>query len=346
MASNDINKTMDLIVNHIIETKCSIVEAAKSAKENGTEVDIPTIHNWIYNHLANIDSEKYKKVVATLLEVAPPSVQITERTIKIYKAAELALQDYSLKDIAEILETSEETIKEDLTTNLKNLNPELAKEVKQHKNVFGTKKVKVSDFNKQLIEELILLSLTYRISYKSMAQLLKTTEEDVKENFEKVDKFYIPLYYLVVETCNEDEINERYAYIKGHNYLTERKKIVKEINDAKAAKDQNALESAQEKFRKLMTLIDDSIVSSLTDKKPSTFTEQEKEAVSRYRLKYAMAKKECARRIGHSAKTILSLDQELSEKNVIFKEKIERLDDFWREKQKEIATEYLNKQKR
>lgn len=206
--------------------------------------------------------------------------------------------------------------------------------------------MELKNTNKKLIEELILLALTYRISYKSMAKLLKTTEIDVKENFEKVDRFFIPLYYLSVETCNEDEINERFAYIKGHNYLTERKKIIKEINAAKAAKDQNALESAQAKFRELMTLIDDTIISGLANKKLSTFTAEEKEAVSRYRLKYAMAKKECARQIGHSATAILAFDQELSEKNVIFKEKIERLDDFWRDKQKEYALEYFNKQKR
>lgn len=206
--------------------------------------------------------------------------------------------------------------------------------------------MELKNVKQKLIEELILLALTYRISYKSMAKLLKTTEDDVKENFEKVDKFFISLYYLNIETCNEDEINERVAYINGHNYLVERKKIIKEINAAKAANDQIELERSQEKFRELLMLIDDTIVSGLANKKLSTFTDQEKELVSRYRLKYAMAKKECARRIGHSANAILAFDQELSEKNIIFKEKIERLDDFWRDKQKGYALEYLKKQKR
>ena len=78
-----------------------------------------------------------------------------------------------------------------------------------------------------IIKELVLMTLTYRISYQNLSRLLRASEEDIKRAFSKVDQCSSSLYHLEHETQNEDEINARVAYVHGYNYLKERKQLMK-----------------------------------------------------------------------------------------------------------------------
>jgi len=193
------------------------------------------------------------------------------------------------------------------------------------------------------IQELILMALTYRVSYKNLAILLNSSEEEIKEVFESFLDMQEILRYLDFETRNEDEINQRVAYINAKNYLNKRQLIMKELILAKKENNKDAIKEAKEKLDKHFELVNDSFVLSTVNKNISELTQEECDAISRFRLKYGASKKWSTTQLKRDRRTINRLDEELAQRNPIFREKIELLNDYWHERRKEFTMEYAKK---
>ena len=84
----------------------------------------------------------------------------------------------------------------------------------------------------KVLKEVVLVALTYRVSYKNLARIFNTNIDDVKESFAILDFDTKALYFLNEETKLEDEINEKYAYTYAKNYFNKRNKIIKGLQTA------------------------------------------------------------------------------------------------------------------
>lgn len=197
------------------------------------------------------------------------------------------------------------------------------------------------EFKKEFLVEIALMALTYRVSYKNLAKLLKISEEEISSSLESLSEFSLPLYQLKKETINEDKINERVAYINARNYLLERNKLIMELREAKRTKTPDEVKKCQENIKKHFAKVDDTIVASTIGKRTQELTEKELESITRYRLKYGLSKKACSSIIRRGTKTIKALEERLAEKNPIFKEKIEDLDQYWKEINLDCATDRM-----
>ena len=80
-------------------------------------------------------------------------------------------------------------------------------------------------------QEVALVALTYRTSYKSLAMILGTTIEDIEETFRFLDDLSASLHYLNQETLNEDEIAEEIAFNKTKDYFLKKTKLYKKIKE-------------------------------------------------------------------------------------------------------------------
>ncbi len=205
--------------------------------------------------------------------------------------------------------------------------------------------MKINDLSYNQIEELILLALTYRISYQNMAKLLKTDSEDIESTFNQLEKYEFPLYILNNETINEEEINARVAYVKGYQYLKKRKLLYQQLGLAKKKQDNYQIAEIRNEIKEHMHLIDDYVVSKTLDKRVQELTEEEKEAIARFRLKYAVAFRNGASILKRSHQTLNKMETELALKNPIFKEKIERFNDYCYKNNQIFIKEYVRKLK-
>lgn len=176
----------------------------------------------------------------------------------------------------------------------------------------------------KVLKEVVLVALTYRVSYKNIAKIFNTTVEDVKEAFELLDFNTNALSYLNEETILEDEINEKYAYVHAYNYFKKRNSIIKEL---KNSNDKVKIIELKNELKLLHRLIDDSIVLDSKDKK--YLSEEEKDSLARYRLKYYLSITSMKSVTNRSKETIRSCESQLAEKDLIYQEKLEELNNFY-----------------
>ena len=158
-----------------------------------------------------------------------------------------------------------------------------------------------------------------------MAKLLKTSLEDIEFSFQKLDEFCPALVALRRETMNEPQLEERIAYIQGYNYLTERNKLLKELRIAKQENDQVKIQELKEKRKKQMELIDDTMFNNLIDKPLNELTEEEQDAIIKFRIKYGISKRRLGKIFHHTRESILKLEQRFVEKYPLYRDKLEIL---------------------
>lgn len=130
LPEEELEKKILMVVDYIIETKCSTRKAAKYATENGFPISNVSVHNIIHKKLPAIDMEKYQKVVEILNANTPKSIEDAKIKIRIYSAAAYALQDFTIPEITKMLASTPDIIYDDLTSRLPRLDISLAKEVK------------------------------------------------------------------------------------------------------------------------------------------------------------------------------------------------------------------------
>ncbi len=338
------------IIDYIIETSCSLRKAVEYAKENAFVISHVTLSNFITNKLEKIDPIRYLQVKEILEKNKPKSIEDPKVKHRIYSALYYFLEkDLTVEEIAQKLNSTKNTIYNDLTFRLIKMDEIAAKKVKkkleEHRKLNidkedKNKNLNISQWNNNLTEEIILIMLTYRVSYNSMAKMLKVSVDDLKEKLDYFrSSFYqVFLYRLDLETANESSYEEQIAYINAYNYLKTRRLILKKIKMAKKEHDQTKLDLFQKELKNHLKLIDDTIVSQTVNKPLSALTNEEKIAIANYRLKYAQSLSKCAQALSRDRKTIKKLEEEYAETNPLFRKKIEELNDYWQGKSQETIS--------
>lgn len=131
LPEEELQEKILMVVDYIIETKCSTRKAAKYATENGFPISNVSVHNIIHKKLPTIDMEKYQKVVEILNTNTSKSIEDAKIKVRIYSATEYILQDFTILEIAKILDSTPDVIYDDLTSRLPRLDSSLAKEVRK-----------------------------------------------------------------------------------------------------------------------------------------------------------------------------------------------------------------------
>ena len=171
-----------------------------------------------------------------------------------------------------------------------------------------------------LLKEIILVALTYRVSLKSLAILFNTSIEDIKQTFLFFDFDYLEsLNFLHIETQNETKEEEKIAYEKAEIYFYLRSKLILAI------KGTNHLETKENYKHLRMNLlkeIDDSFIKRIAGRKISAITIQDREYIARYRLKYYFSMAECSEKLKRSSEFIRACEEELALKDEIYAKKL------------------------
>lgn len=120
-----------MVVDYIIETKCSTRKAAKYASENGFPISNVSIHTIIHKKLSKLDMKKYQQVIEILNANSPKSIDDAKIKIRVYSATAYVLQDFTIPEIAQMLDSTPDIVYDDLTSRLPRLDVKLSKEVKR-----------------------------------------------------------------------------------------------------------------------------------------------------------------------------------------------------------------------
>ncbi len=172
-----------------------------------------------------------------------------------------------------------------------------------------------------LQKEMILMSLTYRVSFKSMAKLFNTTILDIAKAFLQIDLKDLTKDALFLETLNEAPEVEEYAYQKAKNYLIRRNKIIMYLNQYTKNKDTEKMLAMKEKLKELNHEIDDSVITQLIQKRSQTLTQEEKDKYARFMLKYYMSLENGEKILHRDSKNLKKDMQDLALRDSTFAQK-------------------------
>ena len=181
-------------------------------------------------------------------------------------------------------------------------------------------------------EEIDLMILTYRVNPYDLVSLFKTNIDDVEMfiSNQKSNFFTEPLFYLINETSTYNARERKYALENAQNYWKMRNRLIRKLNEAEK---ENIKEYLQEKLKEHRKLIDDSYIKESNGKDYRLVTEEEKNAIARFRVKYGIFGVEEMTVYGHNnhVKETLSI--------------IERSPDYIRKLENELASRdaYFNK---
>lgn len=183
--------------------------------------------------------------------------------------------------------------------------------------------MQLTNVKTSVLREIILMSLTYRLSYENVAKMFHTDALDVQEAFELLD-FHRSVYYLNEETKNEDKTISEYAYKNALLYWKQRQKLIKEYNQFYKEQNKEKLEEKKTEIKRHQSLIDDSIVRQTIGKKRN-LTQEEKDSLARYRLKYYIPLTEAKEVLQRDKDTIKRYEEDLASRDIIFKKKLDTL---------------------
>lgn len=169
-------------------------------------------------------------------------------------------------------------------------------------------------------QEVALVALTYRTSYKSLAIILGTTIEDIEDTFRHLDNLSVSLHYLNQETLNEDEMTEEIAFNKTKDYFLKKTKLHKKIKEDAIDK-----EEAINEFNLLHREIYDQDIRPLLEKTYRELSDEEKEKMARYRLKYYLSVRAIKRNSKLGPISINRIEEELAMKDPIYSDKLDLL---------------------
>lgn len=191
--------------------------------------------------------------------------------------------------------------------------------------------MEISELKENKILEIALLALTYRLSLKSICEIYKTDEEDIQNAIKKIknDDLSRSLYYLNIETINESKEMKEYSKKKAIYYIKKKNLL---LTKSKETKDANRKEEYNFLVKELCHQIDDTILNSTVSKKLSDLTDEEKDAIANYRLKYYCPIKLATKILHRDRSTILELESEKASKDYIFAIKLDNMNIHFKEK--------------
>lgn len=171
-------------------------------------------------------------------------------------------------------------------------------------------------------KEIVLMALTYRVSYKTLTKLFGVSMKNVIETFKTFNDLALSLDFLFLETYCEDEINEKKAYSDAKKYWKKRNELITSLNEARKNSDGEQAKQIKIQIDELRSEINDKCVLNLKGKKATDLTEEEKDLIAKYQLKYYLSSSECGRQFGFDKNTIQRYSINLAERNPIFAEKM------------------------
>lgn len=195
----------------------------------------------------------------------------------------------------------------------------------------------LSSYPLETQKEILLMALTYRVSFQNLSDWFGFTIEDVITTFSALDYFQKSLYYLFEETIVENEQNKESALMYAKEYWHQRNILMKALNEAKKENKEATIDYLKMKLNKLRFKINDSLLKELVKKDSRTLTEEEKDLIAWYPLKYYYSLSQCEKLLCKDRKTIINYQENLTERNKIFSEKL----DFYRAKYQLIQEQYV-----
>ncbi len=214
---------------------------------------------------------------------------------------------------------------------------------KQWMNKTDKPKKSVKDYPPSIQKDIILTALTYRIPIELMPNLFNTTIDDIYELYISFDEYREVLIYVNKETRYESEeirsknYTQAAEYWQVYNNLAKLSNITKEQKrdlqkKLRTHKEENILEQITMKNQKIKeiterlkehhTLIGNEIIATIISKKFSSLTIEEREYVARYRLKYCLSRRTCAKIFQFNVRSIEICEEELAQTDKIYAEKI------------------------
>lgn len=178
-------------------------------------------------------------------------------------------------------------------------------------------RISLQAYPKNVQKEFLLLSLTYRVSFKSLARIIGSTVEDILYTFLSFEEYFDSVNYLFFETMNEDEFSEKLAFTNAKKYYLKRNKLIKALKEAMGGK-----EELKQQIQKLHQEINDSLLTSIVQKDGKNLTQNERDFLAMYPIKYGLALMECERKLFISRKTFHKYQNDLAERKPIFADKL------------------------
>lgn len=185
--------------------------------------------------------------------------------------------------------------------------------------------------------EILLVALTYRVSFNSLSDWFGTTIEDVIETFLSFDDLFDSVNLLFEETIVEDENSKKWSLFHAKEYWRHRNSLVKKLNVAKQENNIEKIEIIKIELNKLRSRINDGLLREALKKDPRYWTNDEKDLLAWYPLKYNLSVTESANRLGKDRMTIDRCQENLAERNMVFADKM----NFYKGKFQIISDKYV-----
>jgi len=190
-----------------------------------------------------------------------------------------------------------------------------------------TSKPVLQSCSENLKKEIILMALTYRVSYQTLAKIFSTTIQDVIEAFKFFEDLVEVIEYLDFETRNESLNLCEYAEKQALSYWKERNRLKKELQTAEQNGERFLIKIIQRDQVKHQRKIDDVIVYNCIGKKWEELTIEEKNRIAWYRVKYGLGMVKCAEILRFDIEFLKENEERYANENEIFREKINLLND-------------------
>ena len=117
------------VADYIIKEKASTRKVSKYFSKNNFPISNATVYDYVHNRLPKIDLERYQKVMEILKENLPKTLDEIEVKIRVLRASSLSLQGFTVSEIAEILQSTVDTIYNDLTIRLPKIDQIIGEEI-------------------------------------------------------------------------------------------------------------------------------------------------------------------------------------------------------------------------
>ena len=151
LSDEEKKKRILLVADYVIENKASTRLTAKFISNNHFPISNVTVHTWLQKNLIKLDPVRYQKVSEILKFNTPASVEDATTKSRVFAAAKCILLDYTVDETARELESTRDTIYDDLTSRLPKLDKKIADDVK--KKLQEHKLTNLTQYNYGLPEE-------------------------------------------------------------------------------------------------------------------------------------------------------------------------------------------------
>ena len=151
LSDEEKKKRILLVADYVIENKASTRLTSKFISDNYFPISNVTVHTWLQKNLIKLDPVRYQKVSDILKFNTPASVEDAATKSRVFAAAKCILLDYTVDETARELESTRDTIYDDLTSRLPKLDKKIADDVK--KKLQEHKLTNLTQYNYGLPEE-------------------------------------------------------------------------------------------------------------------------------------------------------------------------------------------------